>query len=137
MVRGKISEKEARKHLEKKAKGVTKKDVEDILKRKKEIDEKLKKVPGTLGKMINQIKLLFGMIADYWNGTYQNVPWFSIAMAVAAIVYFLSPIDLIPDFIPVIGYVDDALVIAVCILVIEKDLRAYCAFKGYEAAQYF
>jgi len=137
MVRSKISEKEARKHLEKKAKGVTEKDVEDILKKKKEIDEKLKKVPGTLGKMINQIKLLFGMIADYWNGTYRNIPWFSIAMAVAAIVYFLSPIDLIPDFIPVIGYVDDALVIAVCIWAMEEDLRAYCAFKGYEAAQYF
>lgn len=40
-----------------------------------------------------------------------RVPWYAKALAIAVAAYALSPIDLIPDFIPVLGYVDDLIVI--------------------------
>ena len=40
-----------------------------------------------------------------------RVPWYAKALAIAVAAYALSPIDLIPDFIPVIGYLDDLLLL--------------------------
>lgn len=133
----KVDEKKLDEHLQNEAKRVSEKDVGALLGRAQELDEKLESLPGRFQKLFNQVKLLFGMIADYWNGAYKDIPWYTIAMAVAAVVYFLSPVDLIPDVIPVIGYVDDATVLLLTFKAIQEDLKAYCAFKGYEAAQYF
>ena len=40
-----------------------------------------------------------------------RVPWYAKAMAVVVAGYALSPIDLIPDFVPVLGYVDDVILV--------------------------
>ena len=86
---------------------------------------------------MNQVKLLYELIRAYVDGSYREVPWASIAMAVAATVYFLSPIDLIPDALPVIGLLDDALVVRFTLSAIQSDLREFCAWKGYELNKYF
>ena len=123
--------------LENKVKRVSKSDLEEVIGQEAEILEKAKKVPGELVKLVNQVKLLFEMLKDYWNGVYEELPWYTIATAVAAVIYFVSPIDLIPDFIPVIGYLDDAAVMALAIAGIREDLKVYCDFKGYTAEKYF
>lgn len=61
-----------------------------------------------------------------------RVPWYAKALAAAVAAYALSPIDLIPDFIPVLGYLDDLLIVPLGIWVAVKlipevvmaDLRA-------------
>ena len=61
-----------------------------------------------------------------------RVPWYAKAVAGIVAAYALSPIDLIPDFIPVLGYLDDLLIVPLGILVAVKlipddvmaDLRA-------------
>ena len=123
--------------LKKKSEKVTQKDVEDLAGREAELIKKTAKVPGSLQRFANQITLLFEMLKDYVKGDYKVVPYSSIAMIVVSLVYFLSPIDLIPDFIPVIGYVDDALVVALTVKVIQNDLRLYCERKGYDSSKYF
>jgi uncharacterized membrane protein YkvA (DUF1232 family) len=45
--------------------------------------------------------------AAYASGKYRDVPWKTIMTVLAAIIYFLNPIDLIPDFIPGVGLSDD------------------------------
>jgi uncharacterized membrane protein YkvA (DUF1232 family) len=40
-----------------------------------------------------------------------RVPWYAKALAIAVAAYALSPIDLIPDFVPVLGYVDDLIIV--------------------------
>jgi uncharacterized membrane protein YkvA (DUF1232 family) len=47
----------------------------------------------------------------------RRTPWYAKALAVCIAGYALSPIDLIPDFIPVLGYLDDALIVPIGILV--------------------
>ena len=49
-----------------------------------------------------------------------RVPWYAKAMAAAVAAYALSPIDLIPDFVPVLGYLDDLLIVPAGIIVAVK-----------------
>lgn len=47
-----------------------------------------------------------------------RVPWYAKALAIAVAAYALSPIDLIPDFIPVLGYLDDVILVPLGILLV-------------------
>ncbi|MBD2770360.1 DUF1232 domain-containing protein [Hymenobacter sp. BT664] len=55
---------------------------------------------------------MFRLIKASISGEYTGVPGTTIAAAVAVLIYFLSPIDLIPDFIPVLGLLDDVALVA-------------------------
>jgi uncharacterized membrane protein YkvA (DUF1232 family) len=53
-----------------------------------------------------------------------RVPWYAKAAAIAVAAYALSPLDLIPDFIPVLGYLDDFLIVPLGILLAVKLVPA-------------
>jgi uncharacterized membrane protein YkvA (DUF1232 family) len=53
-----------------------------------------------------------------------RVPWYAKAFAVCVVAYALSPIDLIPDFIPVLGYLDDLILIPLGIIITVKMIPA-------------
>ncbi|MCC6206445.1 MAG: DUF1232 domain-containing protein [Hyphomicrobiales bacterium] len=57
------------------------------------------------------------VLALYLAGRDLRVPWYAKALAVATAAYALSPIDLIPDFIPVLGYLDDAIILPLAIVI--------------------
>ena len=103
-----------------------------MLDKRGEIEEKFKG-NGRLGRFVADLKLLFSIIQDYVKGEYRELPFWSIAAIVAALLYVLNPVDLIPDFIPVVGYVDNALVIAACLAMVEQDLRNYKDWKMAQA----
>ncbi len=60
------------------------------------------------------------MHALYLAGRDPRVPWYAKALAIAVAAYALSPIDLIPDFIPVLGYLDDVILIPLGILLVVR-----------------
>jgi len=124
----KVTKKQAEKHLKKGAENVTERDLKKVLDKRDEIEKKFKG-NGPLGRFVTDIKLLFAIIQDYWKGEYRQVTFWSIAAIVAALLYVLNPLDLIPDMIPIIGYVDDALIIAVCLAMVEPDLQNYKDWK--------
>ena len=53
-----------------------------------------------------------------------RVPWYAKALALAVAAYALSPIDLIPDFIPVLGYLDDLIIVPLGVLFVIKLIPA-------------
>ena len=63
-----------------------------------------------------------------------RVPWYAKVFAVLIMGYVLSPIDLIPDFIPVIGYVDDFILVPMAIILlikmIPKEVMEECREKA-------
>ena len=58
------------------------------------------------------LQTMFRLIKASISGEYTGVPTSTVAAAVAVLIYFLSPIDLIPDFIPVLGLLDDVALVA-------------------------
>ena len=76
--------------------------------------EKIEKIASneTLHKYLSDIKLYFQMLGDVFTGKYKKVPVGTIAAIVGTLLYVLSPIDFIPDFIPVVGYLDDVAMLA-------------------------
>ena len=82
-----------------------------------------------------QIVLLCNMLRDWWNGFYE-IPWATVAASTAALLYFLNPLDVIPDFLPGIGLLDDALVIAICFKMIQSDLRRYAGIRNLDSKSY-
>jgi len=132
-----LDESALRARLKRDAEAVTERDAERVVARENELDRKLKEVSAKFSKLVNQVKLLYELIRSYVDGSYRQVPWVSIATAVAAVAYFMLPLDLIPDMLPGIGYLDDLLVVRFALTAIQSDLRAFCEFKGYELDKYF
>ena len=92
------------------------------------LDEAIRKSQryrGLLKKCWDDLTALIRLVRAYINGEYKDVSWETIVLSIAAIIYFINPIDLIPDFIPGIGFIDDAAVIAFTITSIHKDLDKF------------
>jgi uncharacterized membrane protein YkvA (DUF1232 family) len=51
------------------------------------------------------------LIRAFRSGKYKRLSWESLISVIVAIAYFVSPLDLIPDFLPGIGYLDDAMIV--------------------------
>ena len=84
---------------------------------------------GFLARLFQDLKLLIPLIKDYWKGTYRDVSVKSIVIFVVALAYIISPIDLIPDYIPGLGQIDDAVILGLSLYFLEKDLRKYKEWK--------
>ena len=118
---------DVKKEFQKRKKNTT----EDALKKALEHEDKIKKKSkkGALAKLREDIELMFSLLKDYWNGDYREISWGTIASIVVALLYVLSPIDLVPDFIPGFGLIDDALMVALCLELIHSDFEKYKKFK--------
>jgi uncharacterized membrane protein YkvA (DUF1232 family) len=81
--------------------------------------------PGPLLSLWNDIKLMVRMLKAYVTNSYREVPWRIIAAIAAAIAYFVMPLDAVPDFIPGVGYLDDALVVKLALDIVRQDLRKF------------
>ena len=68
---------------------------------------------------------LFRIVKNWKSGSYREVPWNTVVLSTGAIIYFLSPVDLIPDVIPFVGLVDDIAVIRWVIGAIHSDLEKF------------
>jgi uncharacterized membrane protein YkvA (DUF1232 family) len=74
-------------------------------------------------------RLLFDMIMDK-DFSFSVATWALIAGALA---YVICPIDIIPDFIPIVGWLDDAFVLSMVVTSLDAEITAYKRFKGLEA----
>lgn len=123
-----FSEEKAKNEHKKRQSKFTEQNINDILDKSDEIEKKFEK-QDKLKKFFEEFKLLFSMVKDYYYKEYTEVPWYVISSIGAALLYVLSPIDLIPDFIPFFGYVDDAAVVAFCLKQVRSEVNKYKLWK--------
>ena len=82
-----------------------------------------------IGKYFKDISLICSMINDYICKRYTKVPMATVITLLAAVLYFISPIDIIPDFLPLIGHLDDMVVFAFVQDAAKIDLKKYEKWK--------
>src|SRR5438270_4665745 len=71
------------------------------------------------------------LVRAYSQGTYRNVPESTLVVIIAAIIYVINPLDLIPDAIPALGFLDDATVLA---LAVRRTRQTLDMFMVWETA---
>ena len=123
-----INETQAEEALGAFADRVGEEDVKETLGREDEIKKLFKRVK-VLAKYCNDLCEIFELLRDRVAGIYMETPWTTIAALTGALIYVLSPFDLILDIIPGIGFLDDAIVIGLAIKLAQPDLEKYRAWK--------
>jgi uncharacterized membrane protein YkvA (DUF1232 family) len=124
---------EGYKKFESKAKEYIKKpEKTDIL--MKDASKKADDHKGSLAGIWDNLQLLFDLIGAWRRGEYRKIPTRSIVTIIASIIYFVSPIDLIPDFLIGLGIVDDAAVIGFVLKQITTDLERFRDWKENHVA---
>lgn len=97
--------------------------------------ERARKKAEKLGRSLpervwNQVSLLGRMVSAYVKGHYRDIPKQTILLAIGALLYFVIPVDVIPDWIVGLGLLDDAAVIAAVINSVQRDVAK---FRKWEA----
>jgi len=93
----------------------------------KDVIGKLQKVGfrENMSDFQTNVQLLIRMIRAYASGEYKGLPWKSILSIVAVLIYFVSPIDLIPDFLPIIGITDDVALVVWLVKTFSGDIQKF------------
>lgn len=84
---------------------------------------------GPLDDIWVQLMACLRLIKAYAKGTYRDIPWSSLLMLVASMIYFVMPIDLIPDFIVGFGLLDDAALLGWTIKTLSSDIDAFIEWE--------
>ncbi|KRG35405.1 YkvA family protein [Psychrobacter sp. P11G3] len=108
-------------------------NLEYLLGKEDKLKEKLED-SGYLEPFSDDLMLFMSLVKDYYKGDYRKIPFKTISAGVIGALYVLNPIDIIPDSIPFIGYIDDALVLKFCLKQARKDLQKYKEWKQEQSA---
>ena len=96
-----------------------------------EKDKTLDKIKNAsaLSGLFDNIRTSYDMVSDSVTGKYQGVAKSTLALLAGGLAYLALPLDLVPDFIPVAGWVDDAAVLAWIFKRCADEFQKYKAFK--------
>tara|TARA_Y100001960_G_scaffold333891_1_gene441999 strand:- start:33834 stop:34940 length:1107 start_codon:yes stop_codon:yes gene_type:complete len=105
-----------------------KKRLKKLLSKATDKSSKLKD-KDTRDEIKEDVKFSVSLLKDWSNNEYREIPKKSILSIIAAMLYFVIPTDLIPDFILGTGFLDDAAVLSYMFSIIKNDLEQYKLFK--------
>lgn len=105
---------------------ITPEDEKQFKEKVEYIDEQF---PQKLKKAEKRISFVEDLIALYNYLKDDSVKWYRKLIVVSALLYFISPIDTIPDLAPLVGYLDDLGVIAAAIKYIGSEIKPYYRYS--------
>lgn len=86
---------------------------------------------GPVQQIVDMGRTLIQLIGAYIKGSYRQIETSTIIAGLAVLLYFLSPLDLVPDFVPVVGLLDDVALIS---WFLSKFAEELAHFRAWEAA---
>ncbi len=89
------------------------------------ISTRFLEVLRTFGHLWTDLPLLLRLLKAWKHGSYRGLSVRTVASIAVSILYILSPVDAIPDFIPGIGLIDDAAILALLLHSLAQDLVAF------------
>ena len=84
------------------------------------LEKKMKKIP-VVGESFSLVPAMISLVRSYIKKEYTEIPMGSIIGIISALIYILSPVDLIPDAVPGAGFLDDASILLICLKAGDKD----------------
>jgi len=121
-----------------KVKNMYQTQAENIASNRDKINGLLQKVSGKMKEIaenpavkesITQFEVAFRMVKAHVTNEYKGVSNRTLGMLVLGLLYFVLPVDFIPDFIPVIGYVDDLTVIVAIFKSLSSDIEKFLEWE--------
>lgn len=83
----------------------------------------------SVGGLRDDAATLIRLVREVLRGGYRKLPKRTLVAMVAALIYLVSPLDLLPDVLPLLGFVDDAAVLFWVVRQVRRDLEE---FRGWE-----
>ena len=93
------------------------------------VAQKMAGVKSQIREGVDDLYTLMRLVAAYAQGEYRQVSKKTMIAVVAALLYFLSPIDLIPDVLVFIGYIDDLSVLAYVMRTFKQEIDRFIAWE--------
>ena len=90
---------------------------------------RLRRRAHVLGHIGRALKLFLPMTRDVLLGRYRPVPWGAFLWMLTALAYLVSPLDLIPDMLVLLGLVDDAVIVGWLLTRVDRHLAGYRAWR--------
>jgi uncharacterized membrane protein YkvA (DUF1232 family) len=84
---------------------------------------------GPFGETWPYLLAMVRVVRDYQRAEYRDLAAAKLLIILAAIIYFVSPFDVIPDWIPVLGHIDDAFVVSLALKSVRSDLDTFMAWE--------
>lgn len=105
-------------------------DVDDLFAEEAALRERATLLGGEPGNLLRlQVDLALACLRDHAAGEAPQIPYYTISLLAAGLAYLADELDLVPDFLPKVGTLDDALVMAMACQLAEDGLRRYCTWK--------
>ncbi|MCP4630732.1 MAG: DnaJ domain-containing protein [bacterium] len=124
---GVLSDPEQRKQYDRMLRYTRGKDFDKIL-NEKEFWQKVEKASPVLKRILKDVKDLYALFIDSIKGKYKLHPAI-MGIIGGGLLYFIMPLDLIPDYIPVVGLLDDFAVLTAIINSLQNELAEYRRYK--------
>jgi len=106
---------------------ISEEDIAKLSKKKRRL-KKILSLKAFSGQR-KKLKLFIEIIRQYHKGNYREIPWRSITAISFTLIYIINPLDIVPDVLPIIGYVDDLSVFMALLSLADKDLSQYENWK--------
>ena len=92
--------------------------------------EKINHIPrGPFAETWPYLMAMIRFIGAYHLGEYRDISSPNLQVVIAAIIYFVSPFDVIPDSVPILGHIDDAMVVRLAMESVRADLDTFMAWE--------
>lgn len=104
------------------------KDAEELDKFLERVTEKFQKI-GPVGKKLAYIPEMIMLVRSYAIKEYTEISLAEIIAIIAALIYFVSPLDVLPDIVPGLGILDDVIVVGIIIDWCDEDIDKYMEWR--------
>lgn len=104
------------------------KDEDKIERLLQRLENKMKAIPK-VGGVLASVPIFASLIRNYIKREYTDIPVGTIIAIVSAVIYLVNPFDIIPDIVPGFGLLDDAAIIAVCLKLVDSDIKEYVRWR--------
>ena len=103
--------------------------ISKTLRKARKIFERLHNIPR-FNAFSDNICNFCDLLSDYFEGTYKNLPLSTIVAVLAGVLYLVLPFDVLADYIPVLGWIDDMAVLGFIVKAEQNDIKEYLSWKN-------